>query len=99
MNNYSFEEIIVNILFNECITTVLQYFGMFRLGCYYESSSMDGTTQPVLPWVGLVSSGMNLKDCYMGCLKIDIVEKETDLTIGISEGICLCGHAFDASSN
>ena len=42
---------------------------------------------------------MNLKDCYMGCLMIDIVEKETDLTIGISDGICLCGHAFDASSN
>ena len=60
---------------------------------------MDGTTQPMLPWVGLVSSSMNLKDCYMGCLMIDIVEKETDLTIGISEGICLCGHAFDASSN
>ena len=30
---------------------------------------------------------------------IDIVEKETDLTIGISGEICLCGHAFDASSN
>ena len=55
---------------------------------------------PMLPWVGGFSPSMNLKDCYMGCLMIDMVEKETDLTIGIVEGqVCLCGHAFDASSN
>ena len=55
---------------------------------------------PVLPWVGGFSPSMNLKDCYMSCLMIDMVEKETDLTIGIVEGqVCLCGHAFDASSN
>ena len=77
----------------------IKIVSLLHLGCYYESSTMDGTTQPMLPWVGLVSSSMNLKDCYMGCLMIDIVEKETDLTIGISDGICLCGHAFDASSN
>ena len=59
---------------------------------------MDSSNQPLLPWIGGVSSSMTLKDCYLGCLMIDMVEKETDLTIGISGEYCFCGHAFDSSS-
>ena len=67
--------------------------------CYYESSLMDSSNQPLLPWIGGVSSSMTLKDCYLGCLMIDMVEKETDFTIGISGGeYCFCGHAFDSTS-
>ena len=67
----------------------------------------DGPTNyPVFPWVGGISTTMTPYDCFLGCLKIDMVEKETDLTIGISpvEGdsgkkICFCGHKFKSDSN
>ena len=76
--------------------------------CYYDSSLMDdkdGSVYPILPWVGGISTDMTPYNCFLGCLKIDMVEKETDLTIGLSpmpgnDGkiICFCGHAFDTSS-
>ena len=76
--------------------------------CYYDSSLMDdkdGSVYPILPWVGGMSTDMTPYKCFLGCLKIDMVEKETDLTIGLSpmpgdDGkiICFCGHAFDTSS-
>ena len=42
-------------------------------------------------------------ECFLGCLKIDMIQKEKDLTIGISghnsssTKICFCGTAFTES--
>jgi len=66
---------------------------------------MDATDYPILPWVGGISTDMTPYKCFLGCLKIDMVEKATDLTIGVSPAagndgkkICFCGHAFDTTS-
>ena len=66
--------------------------------CYYESSLMDSDNYPLLPWIGGSSSDMTPYKCFLGCLKIDMVEKGTPLTIGVSGPICFCGHAWDDTS-
>ena len=66
--------------------------------CYYESSLMDADNYPLLPWIGGSSSDMTPYKCFLGCLKIDMVEKGTPLTIGVSGPICFCGHAWDETS-
>jgi hypothetical protein len=64
---------------------------------------MTDDAYPTLPWIGGISTDMTPYDCFLGCLKIDMVEKATDLTIGVSpmydgKKICFCGHAFDTAS-
>ena len=66
--------------------------------CYYESSLMDADNYPLLPWIGGSTSDMTPYKCFLGCLKIDMVEKGTPLTIGVSGPICFCGHAWDDTS-
>ena len=62
--------------------------------CYYDSSVMDSTKKPLLPWIGGSSSSMTPYNCFLGCLKLDMVAPGTPLTIGVSGEICFCGHAF-----
>ena len=76
-------------------TTILIFSGET---CYYESSLMDADNYPLLPWIGGSSSDMTPYKCFLGCLKIDMVEKGTPLTIGVSGPICFCGHAWDDTS-
>ena len=64
--------------------------------CYYESSLMSDDKYPLLPWIGGSSPTMTPYNCFLGCLKIDMVKKATALTIGVSGQICFCGHAFNA---
>ena len=76
-------------------TTIVKFSGET---CYYESSLMDAENYPLLPWIGGSSSDMTPYKCFLGCLKIDMVEKGTSLTIGVSGPICFCGHAWDDTS-
>ena len=59
---------------------------------------MDADDYPLLPWIGGSSADMTPYKCFLGCLKIDMVEKATPLTIGVSGEICFCGHTFDTES-
>ena len=76
-------------------TTIVKFSGDT---CYYESSLMDAENYPLLPWIGGSTSDMTPYKCFLGCLKIDMVEKGTPLTIGVSGPICFCGHAWDDTS-
>ena len=58
---------------------------------------MDSDNYPLLPWIGGSSADMTPYKCFLGCLKIDMVEPATPLTIGVSGEICFCGHAFDTN--
>ena len=62
---------------------------------------MDSASKiPLLPWIGGSGNSTTPYECYLGCLKIAMVKKDTPLTIGVSghnvseSKICFCGHAF-----
>ena len=61
---------------------------------------MDSGTdkKPIFSWVGGIGTqdrNMTPYYCFLKCMMIDMVEKETDLTIGVSGDICFCGHGFE----
>ena len=68
-------------------------FDETNAGCFFDIDMVNPDPNPIFSYTAGWLANASPYNCYLECLKMDVVRIDRPITIGLSEGnICLCGY-------